>query len=64
MRKQDMEFPKYHKTHATNFQTVSKNIFKFQDIADKTQRKRLKVNMHEKKYARNDIKIQRIFRLK
>ena len=48
MRKQDSEYPKYHKTDATDFKFKSKNVFKFQDVADKTQRKRLKVNLYKK----------------
>ena len=48
MRKQDSECPKYHKTHATNFKFKSKIFLKFQDVADKTQRKRLKVNLYKK----------------
>ena len=47
MRKEDSECPKYHKTHATNFKFKSKNVFKFH-VADKTQRKRLKVNLYKK----------------
>ena len=49
IRKQNMNFPKYHKAYAANFKFVSNIFFKFQDIAGKTQRKRLKVNFHEKK---------------
>ena len=64
MQEQDMKFPKYHKAYTTSFKFVSKFLFKFQDIAGKTQRKRLKVNIREKKIARNDNKTQTIFRLK
>ena len=48
MQKQDIKFPKYHKAYTTNFKFVSKFLFKFHDIAGKTQRKRLKVNIRKK----------------
>ena len=61
IRKQNMNFPKYHKAYAANFKFVSNIFFKFQDIAGKTQRKRLKVNFHEKnckKWQKNTKDIQ------